>query len=103
MADLFYHPPEDAEWRPVLRGVSRLAFGTLPAPMREQYGIRMGPAKRAAMAASFPLIRAMRPLLPAKYRYIAPYNEWRMRQQGIEPPGDVKDARRRAGIRLDVP
>jgi uncharacterized protein (DUF2236 family) len=103
VADLFYHPPKDAEWRPALRGVSRLAFGTLPPRMREQYGIRLGTAKRAAMAASFPLIRATRPLLPPKYRYIAPYNEWRMRQQGIEPPGDVKDARRRAGIRLDVP
>ena len=29
--DLFLHPPEEAEWRPILRGVSRLAFATLPA------------------------------------------------------------------------
>lgn len=103
VADLFYHPPKEAEWRPALRGVSRLAFATLPPSMRAQYGITLGPAKRAAMAATFPMVRAARPLLPPKYRYIAPYNEWRMRRQGIEPPDDVKDARRRAGIRLDVP
>jgi Uncharacterized protein conserved in bacteria len=103
VADLFHHPPKDAEWRPALKGVSRLAFGTLPPSMREQYGIRLGPTKRAAMAASFPLIRAARPLLPSKYRYIAPYNEWQMRHRGVEPPGDVQAARKRAGIRLDVP
>ena len=31
VAELFYDPPAEAEWRPILKGVSRLAFGTLPA------------------------------------------------------------------------
>ena len=39
VAELFYHPPAEAEWRPVLKGVSRLAFATLPAPLREEFGI----------------------------------------------------------------
>jgi len=84
----------------VLKGVSRLAFATLPAPLREEFGISVGPAKRAAMAATFAATRFARPLLPAKVRYIAPYQEWRLRQRGIEPSHEVEEARRRAGIRL---
>ena len=46
--ELFLDPPEEAEWRPILRGVSRLAFGTLSPLLREMYGVPMSPAKRAA-------------------------------------------------------
>jgi uncharacterized protein (DUF2236 family) len=100
VADLFVHPPADAEWRPILKGVSRLAFATLPAAMREQYGFQVGTGKRAAMAATFAATRALRPLLPPKFRYIAPYQEWRRRERGVEPGGEVDEARRRVGIRL---
>ena len=103
VAELFRDPPADAEWRPVLRGVSRLAFGTLSPGLREQYGVRFGPAKRAAMRATLAATRVIRPLLPAKVRFIAPYQEWRLRQKGVEPPGEVAEARRRAGIRLGGP
>jgi uncharacterized protein (DUF2236 family) len=102
VAALFLDPPREAEWRPVLGGVSRLAFGTLSPLLREQYGIRMGRGKAAAMAATFAAIRAGRPLLPARYRYLAPYNEWRLRQRGIEPSG-VAETRRSVGIRLGTP
>jgi uncharacterized protein (DUF2236 family) len=98
--DLFFDPPQEAEWRPVLRGVSRLAYGTLPGGIREMYGMPFGASKRAAMRASFPLIRATRPLLPPKYRFIAPYTEFLMRQQGIDPGVDLAEARKRVGIRL---
>jgi uncharacterized protein (DUF2236 family) len=98
--DLFFDPPEEAEWRPVLRGVSRLAYGTLPPGIREMYGMPFGAVKRAAMRASFPMIRATRPLLPPKYRFIAPYTEFLMRQQGIDPKVDLAAVRKRVGIRL---
>ena len=98
--DLFLDPPSEAQWRPVLRGVSRLAYGTLPAGIREMYGVPFGPAKQAAMRASLPVIRAARPLLPPKYRFIAPYTEFLMRQQGLDPGIDLAEARRRVGIRL---
>ena len=101
--DLFLAPPAEAEWRPILRGVSRLAFGTLPPRVREMYGISIGPAKAAAMHATFAAIRAARPVLPARVRYLAPYNEWRMRERGLEPASDVERARRSVGIRLGVP
>lgn len=100
VAALFHHPPEEAEWRPVLRGVSKLAFGTLPPVLRDAYGIELTPFRRGAMAATWPAIRGLRPLLPPKYRYIAPYWEWMLRQRGKEPPGQVEAAMRSVGIRL---
>jgi uncharacterized protein (DUF2236 family) len=98
--ELFLDPPEEAEWRPVLRGVSRLAFGTLPPLLREQYGVPMSAAKRAAMTATFAAIRAGRPLLPAKLRYIAPYQDWLLRQRGIDPGTNAAEVRKSLGIRL---
>jgi uncharacterized protein (DUF2236 family) len=100
VAALFHDPPEEAEWRPVLRLVSRLAFGTLPPPVREMYGIDMTAARRAAMRVAFPAMRAVRPFLPARFRYIAPYQEWLLQRRGFEPKL-VARARERAGIRLD--
>jgi len=82
VAELFHHPPREAQWRPVLRGVSKLAFATLPPELREMYGIRLGSAKRAAVAATFAATRVLRPLLPSRYRYIAPYQEWLRPQIG---------------------
>ncbi len=101
VAALFDDPPREAEWRPVLRGVSRLAFGTLPSELRRLYGVELGPVRRRAMDASFAATRAMRPLLPARYRFIAPYQEWLRRRRGRPPGGLVERARRSAGIRPD--
>jgi uncharacterized protein (DUF2236 family) len=102
VADLFHDPPAEAEWRPVLKGVSRLAFATLPPALREGFGIRLGPGKRAAMHATFAATRLVRPMLPPKYRYIAPYQEWRMRQRGIDRPSQMEAALRKVGIRPDA-
>ena len=102
VAELFEDPPHDAEWRPVLKGVSRLAFATLPPALRDAFGIHVGPGKRAAMAATFAAVRLGRPLLPPKFRFIAPYQGWRFRQRGIQRPGDVTAALRRVGIRPDA-
>ena len=101
VADLFTHPPREAEWRPVLKGVSRLAFATLPPELRAMYGIRVSPGKRAAMDTTFAATKVLRPLLPGRYRYIAPYQEWRLRQKGKPVPSEVEEVRRSVGIRLD--
>jgi uncharacterized protein (DUF2236 family) len=76
VAGLFMDPPEDAEWRPVLPQVARLAFGTLPPAVREMYGIRWNPAKEAALRATLAAIRAGHGLIPARYRFIEPYAAW---------------------------
>jgi uncharacterized protein (DUF2236 family) len=96
VAALFRDPPREAEWRPVLMGVSRLAFGTLPPELRELYGIRLGPVRREAMRATFATTRALRPLLPSRYRHIAPYHGWRTGETGRS-----ERTRRSVGIRLD--
>jgi uncharacterized protein (DUF2236 family) len=100
--ELFIEPPAEAEWRPILKGVARLAFATLPPVLQEDYGLSFGRMKRATAAATFPLIRAGHSLIPPKYRFIAPYQEFMLRQRGIEPRGEVAQARRRVGIRLDI-
>jgi uncharacterized protein (DUF2236 family) len=100
VASLFEEPPAEAEWRPVLKVVSRLAFGTLVPPVREMYGFGMSPARRAAMAATFATLKAIRPALPERYRYIAPYQDWLAARRG-RTAGLTRQARRRMGIRLD--
>ena len=101
VADLFMEPPREAEWRPVLRGVSRLAFGTLPPALREMYGVRLGPAKESVMGATFAATRLLRPALPTRFRYIAPYQEWRLRRRGRDPGRMTERGRRSVGIRID--
>jgi uncharacterized protein (DUF2236 family) len=100
VAQLFLHPPAEAEWRPVLAGVSRLAFATLPPLVREMYGFRLGALRKAAVDATFAATRVARPFLPPKYRYLAPYDMWRRRQRGETVLDDVEQTRRSLGIRL---
>ncbi len=94
VADLFRRPPKDVQWRPVLRVVSRLAFATLPPALREQYGDRPGPLRNAQVRAAFLAIRAMRPVLPARFRFIEPYLAWRRGERPWETA--PRDGRRRA-------
>ncbi|MDP9185584.1 MAG: DUF2236 domain-containing protein [Actinomycetota bacterium] len=100
VAQLFLNPPPEAEWRPVLAGVSRLAFATLPPLVREMYGFRLGFIRKAAVDVAFAATRVARPFLPPKYRYLAPYDLWRRRRRGEVVPDDVEHARRSLGIRL---
>ncbi len=100
VAELFFDPPRDAEWRAVLRAVARLAFGTLPSDLREGYGFPFGVGRRNAMLAAFAALRTVRPLLPPKYRFIAPYQRWRRRHAGREGEARVGAARRSLGVRL---
>ena len=101
--ELFQAPPPEAEWRPVLPLISRLAAGTLPPAVREMYGVTMPWPKEAGMRATLATIRAARPFLPRRFRYLAPYNEWWLRAQGVEVVSQVERSRRAAGIRLGPP
>ncbi len=100
VARLFFDPPREAQWRPVLKTVARLAFGTLPPDVRDGYGFPFGPARRAQVRAMFTALRTVRPLLPPKHRFIAPYEQWRQRERGREDDGGIENARRSLGIRL---
>jgi uncharacterized protein (DUF2236 family) len=72
VAALFQNPPQEAEWRPVLRAVSRWAFGTLPPSLRAQYGVRWSRARDAMLVATLGFVRTVRPGLPRRFRYIQP-------------------------------
>lgn len=87
VASLFRSPPRKAEWRPVLRAISWWAFGTLPPRLREAYGIRWDPAREAALRGSLIWLRTARPLLPWRFRRIAPAQraESRVRELAWRP------------------
>jgi hypothetical protein len=53
-----------------------------------------------AVDAALGLTRVVRPFLPSKFRYLAPYDMWRRRQRGEVVPDQVGEARRSLGIRL---
>jgi uncharacterized protein (DUF2236 family) len=72
VADLFRNPPPEADWRPVLRRVSRWAFATLPPRLREMYGVRVGAARIAGYRAELAALRTVRPLIPRRIRLILP-------------------------------
>lgn len=70
--DLFMHPPKEAMWRPILRGVARMAFGTLPPSLREGYGIGWSRGKQVALTATLRALKRARPAIPRRYRLIMP-------------------------------
>jgi uncharacterized protein (DUF2236 family) len=93
VASLFREPPADAEWRPVLKVVSRLAFDTLPPPLRAMYGVPSSAARAFGTNAAFATARMLRPLLPPRYRFIAPYHQWRARvRRGASLPRRMADS-----------
>ena len=100
VAELFLDPPRDAQWRPVLALVGRLAFGTLPREVREGYGFRLGPVKAGAIRAAFHAARIARPLLPPRIRYIEPYRRWQRLARGRPADDHLETLRRSLGIRL---
>jgi uncharacterized protein (DUF2236 family) len=77
VAALFRDPPREAEWRAVLGVVAQLAFGTLPPALRSAYGIEWTAGRAFGLRASVVAIRAIRPVLPPRLRFIAPYNQRR--------------------------
>ena len=72
VASLFRDPPPEAEWRPVLRRVSRWAFATLPPRLRGMYGFRAAGPRRAGYRVELALLRTVRPLIPRRFRLILP-------------------------------
>src|SRR5439155_22581251 len=72
VANLIRHPPAGVPWRPVLRRVSRWAFGTLPEQLRRLYGIRWNALKELELRGSLASLKLLRPALPSGVRQIVP-------------------------------
>jgi hypothetical protein len=63
----------------------------------------VGPVKERAARATLAATRFVRPALPPRFRYIAPYQEWLRRRKGLPVDASAVDrARRSVGIRLGV-
>jgi uncharacterized protein (DUF2236 family) len=75
VAQLIRRPPPEVPWRPVLRRVSRWAFGTLPDPLRRAYGVRWNLLREVEMRGTLATLRLVRPLIPTAYRRIVPARE----------------------------
>lgn len=75
VANLIRHPPREVPWRPVLRRIARWAFGTLPPPLRERYGVEWNTGRQLDLRGSLATLKLVRPLLPGRLREIAPARE----------------------------
>lgn len=89
LADIFRDPPEEADWRPVLRRAGVWAFGTLPSTLREGYGVNWTRNNERGLRFDMRLLRTIRPLLPARFRFIEPYTSWQRGEPFPEVPGLV--------------
>jgi uncharacterized protein (DUF2236 family) len=83
VAALIRHPPPEVPWRPVLRQVSKWAFGTLPPVLRTAYGVAWSPLRQLEQRATLAALKAVRPAVPSYFREIFPAREARRR---VEQP-----------------
>jgi uncharacterized protein (DUF2236 family) len=72
VANLVRRPPPGVPWRPVLRLVSRWAFGTLPEPLRRMYGVGWNPLKELQLRGGVGTLKLIRPAIPTYFREIFP-------------------------------
>jgi uncharacterized protein (DUF2236 family) len=79
VATLFEDPPRGAEWRPILRRVSRWAFASLPPRLRSMYGVRMGGLRMTGYRVELAALRTFRPAFPRRFRWILPARRARAR------------------------
>jgi uncharacterized protein (DUF2236 family) len=72
VADLIRDPPPDVPWRPVLRQVSKWAFGLLPERLRRAYEVNWSPRREFELRGSLFTLRLIRPAIPAYFREVLP-------------------------------
>jgi uncharacterized protein (DUF2236 family) len=72
VAALVRDPPAQVPRRRLWRIVSFLAFATLPAPLKELYGVDHGPLQELRKRALCAGMRLDRPIMPPRMRFIAP-------------------------------
>ena len=71
VAAVVVDPPLPRALRPLRPAAELATIGLLPRELRERYGLRLDPARRAALAATKPLVRrALLPLAPSRVRLL---------------------------------
>jgi uncharacterized protein (DUF2236 family) len=72
VADIIRTGPVPAALKPIWAFIRFAAFGTLPARLRDLYGVRWSPNRRRWLDLNLALLGRLRPLLPRRYRLIGP-------------------------------
>jgi uncharacterized protein (DUF2236 family) len=73
-------------WLPVPASYQDLTIALLPAPLRERFGFSFGETQKQQMRRAVALSRRLYPLLPARLRYVGPYQEAEQRLAGRTGP-----------------
>ena len=76
-------------WLPVPASYQNLTLALLPRPIRERYDFRSGGLEQPEIRRAFVLLRRFYPLLPARLRYVGPYQEAEQRLAGGLAPDFV--------------
>ena len=86
VADLIRGGPVPWHLKPIWKFISFAAIGTLPEEVRQLYGFRFGPLRRALLRFDLTMLKLLRPLLPARFRLILPARVARRRLRGEAVP-----------------
>lgn len=73
-------------WLPVPASYQDLTIALLPPPLRERFGYSFGDAQKREIRWAVALTRRLYPLLPARLRYVGPYQEAEQRLAGRLTP-----------------
>jgi uncharacterized protein (DUF2236 family) len=72
VAELIRTGPVPAALKPVWAFIRFAAFGTLPAPLKDLYGIKWSPMRQRWLDLNLAALGKLRPLLPRRFRLIGP-------------------------------
>lgn len=96
VADLIGGGPVPWHLKPIWKFISFAAIGTLPEAVRERYGFRWTPWRTRFLRYNLRFLKAIRPILPTRFRLILPARVARRRLAGeaISMPGPPGSRRR---------
>jgi uncharacterized protein (DUF2236 family) len=73
-------------WLPVPASYHDLTVALLPQPVRKEFGFSLDTAKQCHINRTIALVRRLHPFLPARLRYVGPYQEAEQRLAGRLTP-----------------
>jgi uncharacterized protein (DUF2236 family) len=91
-------------WFPVPASYQDLTVALLPEPIRKEFGLSLDTAKQVHINRTVALVRRLHPFLPARLRYVGPYQEAKQRLAGRLMPDLVTQVCNRFWIgRTELP
>jgi uncharacterized protein (DUF2236 family) len=91
-------------WLPIPGSYQDLTIALLPPPLRERFGFSFGDVQKREIDRAIALTRRLYPFLPARIRYVGPYQEAQQRLAGRNAPDFVTQMSNRFWIgRAELP